>query len=106
MYRCGICRDCSQPKQGQQRHVIYRDSPNHPGKEILREIPICDNCSRELGSGRKTLEELRREFAPKYVPDEEVPTVLIAPPPKPVVIDQPIQIGRVVEPLKKSWSKK
>lgn len=80
MYRCSICKECSEPGQPKLLHTIYREvpavlrrtSPDHTGKayeegtrkEIARELPVCVKCHKRLEAG-VTLGELSLVYRPK-----------------------------------------
>lgn len=71
MYKCGICRKNSKPRQARLVHIIYRkvvklvksvtfldtmgrsrtDYTNEYRDEIEREVPVCHECKKQLDKG-------------------------------------------------------
>jgi hypothetical protein len=76
MYRCGVCRGVSAPREPMRRHVVFRFLPftrfrrtseGYPivddgtRTEVEREIPVCRGCEVQLRKER--LEDLQAAYS-------------------------------------------
>ncbi len=93
MYKCEMCQESSKPGEPRRVHVLYKPSARHSGVEVAREVAVCELCEFELGSGRKTLDQLVAEHAPVVeVPEAPATAPPVVPPPP----AGPVVVGRSV----------
>ncbi len=70
MYRCGVCRACSEPHQTMVKHTIYREGGRWGPLEgsIAREVPLCSECATLLKTGTPFASLLRERGIDKPAP--------------------------------------
>ena len=94
MYRCSVCKNCTEAGEPRKNHVIKALSGVRKG-QILQELPVCGRCGKLLSEG-VALCDLLAKFAP---PTETIPAVLIAN--RPI---KPAQLGKPAPRRQSLWS--